>query len=99
MFRVIIDDGSGTAPVVLWRESAAKTLNGLDPATTLVLGAYLSVHGRLDRRHGSCEITASRVFRSNSPNAELLWWCDVARVHERVYAKPCPPIVVRNNYL
>jgi hypothetical protein len=96
MFRLVVDDGTATVPVVIWREASSQTLNGLDPITTLALGSYVSVRGRLERKDGLVEISATRVARSISPNAEPLWWTDVVRVHERVYCKPCPPVTIRH---
>jgi hypothetical protein len=89
--RLMIDDGSAIGIVVVWREGSDNVLCGIG-VDGLVLGEFLSVRGRLDRSHGSCEIIAMRVVSWADPNAELAWWLDVVDAHEKVYFKPAPPV-------
>jgi hypothetical protein len=87
----VIDDGSAVGVVIVWREGSEKVLKGIG-IDMLALGQYLSVRGRLDRRHESCEISAMHVVSWADPNAELVWWLDVVDAHEKVYCQPPPAL-------
>ncbi len=79
----MLDDGTDTVHCMYWSSSGKEVL-GSDHC--IGLGQFAHVRGKLEWKRGIPCILASRIQLSTKPDAELMWWLDLAAVHRRVYS-------------
>lgn len=57
---------------------------------SLRLGQFIQVKGSLRWALGKPSILVEQLRLYTDPNAELLWWVNVQRLHSKVYSNPFP---------
>lgn len=73
--RFTLDDGSGTvAHFVRFHEEGGGDVN-------LRLGRFSSALGALEWAYEKPEVRVEKVYFSDDPNVEMLWWADLQRAH------------------
>jgi hypothetical protein len=79
--RFVLDDASGAVGHCVWFGGGAAA-----PTRRVVLGAFVAVHGALGWAYDVPEVKVEHALFSTDPNAEMLWWLELARAHRDVYS-------------
>ncbi|KAJ1562030.1 CST complex subunit STN1, partial [Cladochytrium tenue] len=85
-----VDDGTAVVQCLYWFSDSERSLFS---RRTYSLGALLAVTGRVSEYRGTIQIVVNALTHLEDPNAEILWWLEVADLHLHHYSKPmvAPP--------
>jgi len=81
---VTVDDGTGVLRCTHWREKDDSDKGLMIPE----LGQLVSIWGKLSEFRDVKELTVTDIVVQEDPNAEPLYWLEVARLKRTVYSKP-----------
>ncbi|KAJ3192835.1 CST complex subunit STN1 [Irineochytrium annulatum] len=77
-----VDDGSGVVGCTEWFPESVRSKWD---RRTLPLGALVTVQGKVSEYNHQRQIVVNIITRETDPNAELLWWLEVADLAATVY--------------